>query len=91
MKKMPKTSDVIKFAVLSYFMYQTYQRMRVSLLIRSGWAKIRAELYSPYQKISVVKKPLNTTNRIVLSKPTSSIVLTIDMSRVRDIALKRNT
>lgn len=85
MKKMPKTSDVIKFAVLSYFMYQTYQRMRVSLLIRSGWAKIRAELFSPYEKISVVevvKKPLNTTNRIVLS---------IDMSRVRDIALKRNT
>ena len=84
MKKMPKTSDVIKFAVLSYFMYQTYQRMRVSLLIRSGWAKIRAELFSPYEKVSVVevvKKPLNTTNRIVLS---------IDMSRVRDIALKRN-
>lgn len=82
MKKMPKTSDVIKFAVLSYFMYQTYQRMRVSLLIRSGWAKIRAELFSPHEKITVVKKPLNTTNRIVLS---------IDMSRVRDIALKRNT
>lgn len=82
MKKMPKTSNVIKFAVLSYFMYQTYQRMRVSLLIRSGWAKIRAELFSPYEKITVVKKPLNTTNRIVLS---------IDMSRVRDIALKRNT
>jgi hypothetical protein len=82
MKKMPKTSDVIKFAVLSYFMYQTYQRMRVSLLIRSGWAKIRAELFSPYEKISVVAKPLNTTDRIVLS---------IDLSKVRDIALKRNT
>lgn len=82
MKKMPKPSNVLKFAVLSYFMYQTFQRMRVSLLIRSGWAKIRAELYSPYQKITLVKKPLNTTNRIVLS---------IDMSKISEIALKRNT